>query len=101
DEMVMAEANEEHHVVHVLIAELKGMLEAGSTGIDFQAKFTVLAENVRHHIKEEETQMLPKAAKMPPAERSSIGDRMASRKAQLKGGKPVGVSKPKQPSVAR
>lgn len=80
---VMAEAAEEHHVVHVLIAELKTMLEARSTGVDFNAKFTVLAENVRHHIKEEETEMLPMAAKIPTAERESIGARMAERKAHL------------------
>lgn len=101
DEMVMAEANEEHHVVHVLIAELKGMLEANNTGIDFQAKFTVLAENTRHHIKEEETVMLPLAAKMSAEERAPIGDRMAARKAQLKGAQPSNGAKPKQPAAAR
>ncbi len=51
---LMDEALEEHHVVHLLIAELKKM-SAGDERFD--AKFTVLAENVRHHIKEEETQM--------------------------------------------
>ena len=84
DELIMAEAEEEHHVVHLLIAELKQMLEAGNTDVDFQAKFTVLAENVRHHIKEEESEMLPKAAKMPLAERETVGGKMAQRKAQLK-----------------
>ncbi|MEP7216323.1 MAG: hemerythrin domain-containing protein [Anaerolineaceae bacterium] len=84
DEMVMAEAEQEHHVVHLLIAELKQMLEGGKTGVDFQAKFTVLAENVRHHIKEEETEMLPLAAKMPTAELESVGARMAKSKSELK-----------------
>lgn len=50
------EALEEHHVVHLLIAELKKM-SAGDERFD--AKFTVLAENVRHHIKEEEGDMFP------------------------------------------
>jgi hypothetical protein len=30
---------------------------------NYDAKFTVLAENVRHHIKEEEESMLPEAQK--------------------------------------
>jgi hemerythrin superfamily protein len=50
------EALEEHHVVHLLIAELKKM---GPGDSRFDAKFTVLAENVRHHIKEEEGRMFP------------------------------------------
>lgn len=61
DEDLMDEALEEHHVVHVLIAELKEM-KAGDERFD--AKFTVLAENVKHHIKEEETEMFPKAQKL-------------------------------------
>lgn len=43
---VMNEADEEHHVVKVLIAELEEM--DGKEG-HYDAKFTVLAENVRHH----------------------------------------------------
>jgi hypothetical protein len=55
---IMNEADEEHHVVKLLIAELDSM---DGTEDHFEAKFTVLAENVRHHIKEEESEMLPKA----------------------------------------
>src|SRR5512140_3654357 len=55
---LMNEADEEHHVAKVLIAEL----DQGRGGGDHrEAKFTVLAESVRHHIKEEENEMLPKA----------------------------------------
>src|SRR5947209_20514289 len=57
---VMNEADEEHHVAKLLIAELDRMDGAES---HFDAKFLVLAENVRHHIKEEENEMLPKAQK--------------------------------------
>ena len=50
------EALEEHHVVHLLIAELKKM----TAGDDrFDAKFTVLAESVKHHIEEEEGEIFP------------------------------------------
>jgi hemerythrin-like domain-containing protein len=57
---MMNEAVEEHHLVHVLIAELK-KLKSGDD--KFQAKFTVLGELVKHHIEEEEGEMLPQAEK--------------------------------------
>jgi len=55
---LMNEADEEHHVAKLLIAELDRMDGSES---HFGAKFSVLAENVRHHIREEESEMLPKA----------------------------------------
>ncbi len=58
DDDLMDEALEEHHVVHGLIGELKKMKPGDDR---YDAKFTVLAENVRHHIKEEESEMFPKA----------------------------------------
>lgn len=83
-EDIVLEAEEEHHVVHVLIAELKDML---GTDDDprFTAKFTVLAENVRHHIKEEETQMLPKARKLGKERFSELGAEMQTRRTALRG----------------
>ncbi len=58
DDDLMDEALEEHHVVHGLLGELKKMKPSDER---YDAKFTVLAENVRHHIKEEESEMFPKA----------------------------------------
>ena len=79
DTEVMAEATEEHHVVHFLIDEL----EAPNLDHDrFHAKFMVLAENVRHHIKEEEGEMLPKVD-AEESELDEIGTRMARRKQEL------------------
>ena len=52
------ESLEEHHVVKLLIAELKEM-SAGDER--YAAKFRVLAENVRHHIKEEEAELFARA----------------------------------------
>ncbi len=60
DDEVMNEANEEHHLVHVLIAELKNLEPSDET---FKAKFTVLGELVKHHVKEEEGAMFPEAQK--------------------------------------
>ena len=54
----MNEADEEHHVAKILIAELEQM---DGRDTHYDAKFTVLAENVRHHIKEEESEVFPKA----------------------------------------
>jgi len=59
DKELMDEAEEEHHVVDLLMDELRSMAPDDDR---FSAKFTVLAENVRHHIKEEESEMLPKAS---------------------------------------
>jgi hemerythrin superfamily protein len=58
DDDLMDEALEEHHVAHGLLGEMKKMKPSDER---YDAKFTVLAENVRHHIKEEESKMFPKA----------------------------------------
>ena len=58
EEDLMDEALEEHHIVHVLIRELKRMKPSDER---FDAKFTVLGESVKHHVEEEESEMFPKA----------------------------------------
>lgn len=58
DSDMMNEAVEEHHLVHVLITELKKLKPKDEK---FHAKFTVLSELVKHHIEEEEGEMLPEA----------------------------------------
>jgi hypothetical protein len=77
---VMNEADEEHHVAKVLIAELDTI---GSDNDHFEAKFTVLSESVRHHIKEEEGEMLPKARDLK-IDFQALGQKMERRKAELK-----------------
>jgi hypothetical protein len=52
------ESLEEHHVMKLLIAELRDM---GAGNERYAAKFRVLAENVRHHIKEEEAELFARA----------------------------------------
>jgi hypothetical protein len=76
---VMNEAEVEHHVAKLLIAELEKM-----TGHEdlFEAKFTVLAENIRHHIKEEESRMLPEAADAE-IDFDAMGEEMLARKEEL------------------
>lgn len=60
EEELMNEAIEEHHLVHVLIKELKKLKPKDEV---FQAKFKVLGELVRHHVEEEEGEMFPRAQK--------------------------------------
>lgn len=76
---IMNEADEEHHVAKLLIAELDSMDGSES---HFDAKFTVLAENVRHHIKEEENEMLTKAKGLK-LDFEKLAEKMQSRKEQL------------------
>jgi len=76
---LMDEADEEHHVAKVLIAELEKM-----TGDEehWEAKFKVLAESVRHHIKEEEGKMF-KEAKKTEIDFDVLGSQMAQLKEKL------------------
>lgn len=76
---VMNEADEEHHVAKLLIVELDEMDGSES---HFDAKFLVLAENVRHHIKEEENEMLPKA-KSAKIDFEALAEKMRRRKQRL------------------
>ena len=76
---LMNEADEEHHVARVLIAELD---RDGRANDHRDAKFTVLSENVRHHIKEEENEVLPKAKELK-IDFEALGRRMLERKTSL------------------
>jgi hypothetical protein len=76
---LMNEADEEHHVARVLIAELD--VDGRADG-HREAKFTVLAESVRHHIDEEEREVLPKAKELK-LDFEALGQRILDRKARL------------------
>lgn len=79
-EEIMAEAEEEHHVAKVLISEIR---ECDPSDIHYDAKFMVLAENVKHHIEEEEKEMLPKTKDVGKDVLAQLGEQMATRKQQL------------------
>lgn len=70
-------AEEEHHVVELLVKELDGLKDPAR----LEAKFRVLAENVRHHIREEEAELLPEAESSLDDE--SVGEEMMTRKEDL------------------
>lgn len=55
------EAIEEHHVVKLLLVELE---KIGPEAERFDAKMTVLIENIRHHVEEEEENLFPRLQKV-------------------------------------
>src|SRR6266550_8076329 len=77
DDMVL-ESLEEHHIVKWVLSELDGMNPAHER---FVAKVTVLMENVRHHVEEEEQDLFPKVNKLLGRQRlDELGDAMAQAK---------------------
>lgn len=73
DKMV-EEAYAEHEVAKGLIAAIE---ETETSNPQFDAKVTVLQEVISHHVKEEETELLPKTEKEFSAEElADIGDEM-------------------------
>jgi hemerythrin-like domain-containing protein len=83
DRELYQEALEEHHVVDLVLPELK---DADPAGEIFGAKATVLKELIEHHADEEEEEMFPKARRaLGMAELRSLGARMEARKRSLAG----------------
>jgi len=83
---MMDEADEAHHVAKLLIAELDLMQPSDD---HWEAKFTVLAENIVHHIKEEEGEMFAELRNLD-LDLEAIGAEMLASKEALKaGGVPV------------
>jgi hemerythrin superfamily protein len=58
---ITLEAFEEHRLVKQLLSELQSL---GKDEEEWTAKFTVLKENVEHHVEEEEGEMFTKARKV-------------------------------------
>ena len=74
------EAHEEHHVAEVLIGELQE-LEPGDT---YKAKMIVLAENIRHHIDEEESEAFEALRTLPEERLDGMADEWKEMKAAWK-----------------
>ena len=84
DEKLYFEALEEHHVVDLVMPEIKS---TSRTSDEFAAKAKVLKDIVEHHAEEEESEMFPKARKiMSAAALRELGQRLQERKEQLTGG---------------
>jgi hypothetical protein len=75
---ITLEAYEEHRLVKQLLAELEA--EPKDTE-EWTAKFTVLKENIEHHVEEEEGEMFKKARQVLSAEEIEIlGERLQEAK---------------------
>ncbi|MGW6486792.1 hemerythrin domain-containing protein [Streptomyces sp. NPDC055056] len=72
------ESVEEHHVVLWMLSELKSLDAADER---FDAKMTVLIENVRHHVEEEEKEWFPDVRKAMGRNRlTELGEQMEKAK---------------------
>ena len=79
---IVLEGYEEHDVVSRLMGELDGM---EPTDEHFGPKAKVMAENVEHHIEEEEGEMFKKARQVFEAdELTELGERMTKRREAAK-----------------
>lgn len=79
-DMVM-EALEEHKQVKTLIREIGNLARESEK---FDAKMTVMKENVEHHVEEEENEMFPKVEQLfDESELEELGKEMAAAKLQF------------------
>jgi len=88
DNDLMDEALVEHTGAKDLIAQLEGMDPNDDL---YDAKVTVLSEQIAHHVKEEEEKMFPQATKAK-VDTARLGVQMEKRRSELK--EELGVSDP-------
>ena len=79
DKLLVPEAAVEHAGVKDLIAQLKGLEPDGEM---YDAKVKVLSEYVKHHVKEEQNEMFPKA-RASSIDMAELGARMVARNDDL------------------
>lgn len=80
DDVMIGEAEEEHHVADFLITELKSMTVKDKK---LDSKFKVLGELVKHHAMEEEEELFPKLRKLD-IDFEELAHKMIARKRELK-----------------
>ena len=79
DKGLVPEAIVEHASLKELISQVEGVQPDGEM---FDAKIKVLSEYVKHHVKEEEDEMFPKA-ESARLDMGELGARMSARKQEL------------------
>lgn len=82
DHELIPEAKVEHDTLRNLIAQLQAEdLEANKE--EYDAKVKVLSEYVKHHVKEEQTELFPKV-KESKLDLQELGEQLMQRKEELK-----------------
>jgi hemerythrin superfamily protein len=93
EEEMLAEARQEHQQAKEIMAELK---EMDADDDQLEEKFSELVEGVKHHVEEEEGEMLPKVEESE-MDLTDIGEQMTERRNELlrqsKKGQPKGKKK--------
>lgn len=79
DNKLVPEASVEHESLKSLIAQVEGVAPDGQM---FDAKIKVMSEYVKHHVKEEQDEMFPKAQKTK-LDMDELGAQLAQRKEEL------------------
>jgi hemerythrin superfamily protein len=90
DKEMVPEATVEHASLKELMAQVDGKEPDGEL---FDAKIKVLSEYTKHHVKEEETEMFPKARKTK-LDMKALGAQIAARKEELKASWPASEEQP-------
>jgi len=86
---ITLEAFEEHRLVKQLLGELESMSKDAE---EWTAKFTVLKENIEHHVEEEEGEMFENARKVLSKEdQETLGTRMEQAKKEEKAAMTAGA----------
>lgn len=80
DKELVPEAVVEHASVKDLIAQVRDQEPGGE---EYDAKVKVMGEFVKHHVKEEQTEMFPKAKKAAHLDLVELGAQMQARKQEL------------------
>jgi hemerythrin superfamily protein len=80
DDALVDEAEVEHGTIKQLIATLQS---SGPEDRLYDANMIVLTEYVKHHVKEEQDEIFPKARKAKSLDLKQMGDEISARKAQL------------------
>lgn len=79
DKALVPEATVEHATLKKLISQIEGQEPEGEM---FAARMMVLSEYVKHHVKEEQTEMFPKV-KSSNLDLKDLGSRILARKQEL------------------
>lgn len=80
DKELVPEATVEHATLKSLIAQVEGVEPDGEM---FDAKIKVMSEYVKHHVKEEQNEMFPKAKSAKKLDLIELGARIEQRKSEL------------------